>query len=115
MAGNKPFHPYGGTTLIEATLERITPHLPPDMVAQLRTRHCDFADVMSFAGARDCPLRALWKVALRSDLLRALMTAKVKNGLPVMRLLATSWVRKIVMTDEAAFANINTSKGHDRV
>ena len=166
MGGNKPFQPYGKTTLIEAVIARLIPQvrevvvnagardsalvlplsclgvrlvhddlpglgplsgvlsalrfaqsqgddavvtapcdmpeLPADMVDQLQTRD---ADIVHFAGLRDYPLCALWRVSLIPALEDALRGAG--GGLPVMRFLAGQHVDRIVVTDETSFVNIN--------
>lgn len=175
MGGNKPFAPFGGGTLIGATLDRLRPqadeiiinaglpgtniakalaglgvplvfdellpglgplsgvvtavnwafnrgftkvitapcdmpYLPEDMVAQLQAAPDD-ADVVHFSGARDYPLCASWQVSILPELLAALNSASAKGGLAVMRFLALRRVHRIPVTDDAAFANINTVLG----
>ena len=168
MGGNKPFHPYGKSTLIETVIARLKPQLqevvinagepgsalvlplsclgvrliyddpqltalgplsgvlsalrfakdsgddaiitapcdmpevPKDMVAQLSERD---GDIVHFAGARDYPLCALWRVAVLPALEEALQAAD--RGLPVMRFLSRQQVTRIVVTDETSFVNIN--------
>lgn len=79
------------------------PNLPDDMVAQLLAARR--ADVVYFKGKRDYPLCALWRTSLIGPLRNALHTAD--GGLAVMRFLAAQDVRTIVVSDDAAFVNIN--------
>ncbi len=78
------------------------PNLPDDMVAQLDAGD---GDIVCFAGLRDYPLCARWRVGVMPALRAALETAD--GGLPVMRFLDSQSVTKITVTDESAFVNVN--------
>lgn len=80
------------------------PGLPADMVARLMD--APEADVVHFKGARDYPLCARWAARLYPRLRSALEAAP--DGLAVMRFIAGCRVHVIPVTDDRAFANINT-------
>lgn len=79
------------------------PNVPGDMITRLMA--AGPADIVHFAGARDHPLCARWRVSILPVLDAALAAAG--GGLAVMRFVESQSVIKLPTGDDAAFANIN--------
>ncbi|ESQ73545.1 molybdenum cofactor guanylyltransferase [Asticcacaulis sp. AC402] len=82
------------------------PDLPLDLVAQLVA--APPTDVVCFSGRSEYPLCALWRTTVTQTLRSQLGQNRERGGLAVWRFLEQVQVCKIITTDDAAFANINT-------
>ena len=85
-----------------------TPFLPPDLVARLAAEHRGATVVVARSGGRRHPVAALWPVALRADLRRAMLDEGVRRvGLFLERcpLAHVDWASDPV----DPFFNVNTA------